>query len=44
MTTIAIAIVGKAITSEREIKGRSKEIIAKMKKRRLRAITIVIIY
>ena len=38
------AIVGKAITLEREIKGKSKEIIAKMKQRRLRAITVVFIY
>ena len=44
MTTIALAIVGRAITIEREIKRRSKEIIAKIKQRRLRAITLVIIY
>ena len=40
MTTFAIVIVGRAITIEREMKQRSKEIIAKMDQRRLRAITL----
>ena len=41
---IVIAIVGRAITLERKIKGRSKEIIAKIKQRKLRVITIVSIF
>ena len=40
MTTIAIAIVGSAITLERAIKKRSKELIPSIKQRRLRAITL----
>ena len=35
-----IAIVGRAINIEKEIKERRKEITAKMKQRRLRAITL----
>ena len=38
MTTFAI--VKRAITMEREIKERSKEIVIKIKKRRLRVITL----
>ena len=40
MTTIAIAIVGSAITLERAIKKRSKALIPSIKQRRLRAITL----
>ena len=40
MTTIGIAIVGRATTIEREIKERSKEIKPKIKKRKLRVITL----
>ena len=40
MTTIAIAILGRAITVEREIKKISKEITAKMKQKKLREITL----
>ena len=40
MTTIAIALVGRAINIEREIKRRSKEILTKMKQRRLRVMTL----
>ena len=39
VTAIAIVIVGRALTLEKEIKERSKEILAKIMQRRLRAIT-----
>ena len=39
-TTIARAIVGRAITKQREIKKRSKELILEVKLRKLRAITL----
>ena len=38
MTAIAIAIVGRAIIKEKAIKKRVKELIPKMKKKRLRGI------
>ena len=37
---IAIAIVGRAITLERAMQKRSKEVIPKIKQRILRAITV----
>ena len=40
-TNIAIAIVGRAITTEKEIKERSTEIISKTKQRRLRAMALL---
>ena len=40
MTTIAIVIVGRAITLWRSIKKRSKELIPKVKYKILRAITL----
>ena len=39
MTTIDILIVGRVITIEREINERNKENMAKIKQRKLRAIT-----
>ena len=39
-TTIATAIIWRAITIEREIKERNIEIIPKIKQKRLRAITL----
>ena len=40
MTTIAIAIVGRAVTLGRAINKRSKELIPKMKQRRTKAIPL----
>ena len=38
--TITVVIVGRAIAIKRKIKKRSKEIIPKLKQRRLKAITL----
>ena len=40
VTTIAITIVGRMIALERAISKKSKELIPKVKQRRLRAITL----